>query len=148
MAHHEEEKKLKLDKKMIADARKDVDICMMTTISAQGRLHSRPMSNNKEVEWDGTTWFFAEVDSSQVQEIESNPNVNLGYSRPDKILFVSLTGRGSIVRDDEQKKEHWHKELKMWFPDGPEDDNLVLIRVDANYIYYWSKKGEGDLDLS
>jgi len=147
MAHHEEEQKLKLDKKMIADVMKDVDICMMTTVSTDGRLHNRPMSNNKDVEWDGKTWFFAYADSSQVQEIERNPNVNLGYSRPDKIIFVSLTGSGAIVRDDLQKKKHWHKELKMWFPNGPEDDKVVLICVDAQYVYYWSKKGDGGLEL-
>ena len=59
-----------------------------TTVATTGRLHSRPMSNNKEVEWDGDTWFFASADSSQVQEITRNPNVNLGYSRPDKIIVV------------------------------------------------------------
>lgn len=147
MAHHDADKKITLDRKTVADVMKDVDICMMTTVSTEGHLHSRPMSNNKEVEWDGKTWFYAFADSSQVREIERNPNVNLAYARPDKILFVSLTGRGAILRDDNLKKEHWHKDLKMWFPDGPEDDKVVLICVDANYVYYWSKKGEGDLNL-
>jgi general stress protein 26 len=97
MAHHQADQKIDIDKKMLVDVMKRVDICMMTTVATTGSLHSRPMSNNKDVEWDGDTWFFAYADSSQVQEIVHNPNVNLGYSRPDYIIFVSLTGSGTIV---------------------------------------------------
>ena len=35
-----------------------VDICMLTTVDERGDLHSRPMSNNREVEFDGDLWFF------------------------------------------------------------------------------------------
>lgn len=148
MAHdHTEEKKVDLTPKKLAETMKKVDICMMTTVAANGNLHSRPMSNNKDVEWDGDTWFFAQTDSSQVREIQANPNVNLGYARPDKIIFVSLTGHGEIVHDEALKKELWHKDLAMWFPNGPEDPNVALIRVRASYAFYWSKEGEGELHL-
>lgn len=150
MAHHHAEKmgkKVDLDKKKLADVMKHVEFCMMTTVAMTGRLHSRPMSNNKDVEWDGDTWFFAQADSSQVQEIARNPNVNLGYARPDKMVFVSLTGEASIVNDLAKKKELWYKALDFWFPNGPEDPAVVLIHVDGQYAYYWSKEGEGELDL-
>ena len=147
MAHHQEDKKVELTKKMLVDVMKKVDIAMMTTVATTGRLHSRPMSNNKDVEWDCDTWFFAYADSSQVQEIARNPNVNLGYSRPDKMIFVSLTGNGEIVNDLAKKKELWYKALDFWFPNGPEDPAVVLIRVAGQYAYYWSKEGEGELDL-
>ena len=147
MAHHQEHKKVEVTKKKLVDVMKHVEFCMMTTVAATGRLHSRPMSNNKDVEWDGDTWFFTYADSSQVQEIAANPNVNLGYSRPDKMVFVSVTGSGSIVNDLVKKKEHWYKALDFWFPNGPEDPAVVLIHVAGEYAYYWSKEGEGDLDL-
>lgn len=148
MAHdHSELKRVDLTPKKLADTMKHIDICMMTTIAPNGDLHSRPMSNNKDVEWDGDTWFFAQSDSSQVQEIQANPNVNLGYARPDKMVFVSLSGRGEIVRDEGRKKDLWYKALEFWFPDGPEDPNVVLIRVHAGYAFYWSKEGEGELHL-
>ena len=148
MAHdHSELKRVDLTPKKLADTMKHIDICMMTTIAPSGDLHSRPMSNNKDVEWDGDTWFFAQSDSSQVQEIQANPNVNLGYARPDKMVFVSLSGRGEIVRDEGRKKDLWYKALEFWFPDGPEDPNVVLIRVHASYAFYWSKEGEGELHL-
>ncbi len=148
MAHHNEEKKLRLNKKMLSDVMKDIDICMMTTVGAYGHLHSRPMSNNRNVEWDGDTWFFSYADSSQVKETEKESNVNLAYAVPDDIVFVSVTGKGEIVKDDAKKKELWYDELERWFPEGPEDNNVVLIKVSGRKVLYWSKEGDGELDLS
>ena len=143
----QEERKIKLSKKMLAEVMKDIDICMMTTVGAYGHLHSRPMSNNRNVKWDAETWFFSYIDSSQVQQIQSNANVNLAYAVPDDIIFVSVTGRGEIVKDDAKKKELWYDDLEMWFPNGPEDDKVALIKIDAKLVYYWSKEGDGELQL-
>ena len=147
MAHHSQEKKLKLSKKTLADEMKKIDFCMMTTVGAYGRLQSRPMSNNRNVTWEGDTWFFSYGDSSQVKDVERDANVNLAYALPDEILFISLTGRGEIVRDDEKKKELWYKDLERWFPKGPEDDNVVLIKVEGKHAAYWSKEGDAELAL-
>lgn len=147
MAHHNEDKKVRVSKKMLSDIMKEIDICMMTTVGAYGHLHSRPMSNNRNVDWDGDTWFFAYHDSSQVKETERESNLNLAYSQPDDVIFVSVTGKGEIVKDDEKKKELWYDELERWFPDGPEDNKVVLIKVAATRAYYWSKEGDGELEL-
>ena len=143
----QEERKVQLTKKKLADIMKDIDICMMTTVGAYGHLHSRPMSNNRNVTWDGDTWFFAFADSSQAQETEREPNVNLAYAVPEKIIFVSVVGRGEIVKDDTKKKELWYDELERWFPNGPEDDNVVLIKVSGKEAFYWGKDGDGELKL-
>lgn len=147
MAKQQESEKVSLSKKMLAEIMKDIDICMMTTVGTYGHLHSRPMSNNRNVTWDGDTWFFSRSDSSQVREIERDANVNLAYSVPDKILFVSVTGRGDILKDDKKKKELWYDELERWFPEGPEDNDIVLIRVKGRKAYYWGKDGDGELEL-
>jgi general stress protein 26 len=147
MATSQDDKKMKLSKKMLAEVMKDIDICMMTTVGARGYLYSRPMSNNRNVTWDGDTWFFAYADSSTVKETEHEPNVNLAYAVPTEIVFVTVTGRGEIVKNDAKKKELWYDDLQQWFPDGPEDDKLVLIKVAGKYAHYWSKEGEGELEL-
>src|SRR5690606_33447577 len=99
MAQQQEDKTVKLDKKSLAKTMKEVDFCMMTTLQANGQLNSRPMSNNKNVDWDGDTWFFAFKDSTQVKETQENSNVNLSYAVPKQILFISLKGRGEIVEE-------------------------------------------------
>lgn len=147
MAQDEQGGKIRLSKKRLAEIMKEIDFCMLTTVGAYGHLHSRPMSNNRNVEWDGDTWFFSFADSSQVREIEKEPNVNLNYSRPEEIEFISLKGKGSIVKNDDKKRELWYDDLKRWFPDGPEDNNVVLIRVTGTHVWYWGKEGDGELDL-
>ena len=121
MAHEQEDERLDLDKKTVAKTMKEIDFCMMTTVRSNGELNSRPMSNNTNVEWDGDTWFFAFKDSSQVEETQGNDRVNLTYSAPEEVLFISLKGRGEIVDDVAKKKELWYDDLERWFPDGPED---------------------------
>lgn len=143
----EEEKKVRVSKRMLAGLMKEMDFCMMTTVDAGGRLCSRPMSNNRDVSFDGDNWFFAFADSQQAQQIQANPAVNLAYSQPDEILFISLVGTGEIVRDDRKKKKLWHKDLERWFVNGPEDDNVILIKVSAQHATYWGKDGEGEADL-
>jgi general stress protein 26 len=139
--------KISLTKEMVSEAMKKVDFCMMTTLGTQRGMHTRPMSNNKNVEWDGDTWFFSAADSSLVQEITDNPKVNLSYSQPKDILFITLSGDGEIVTDVDKKKELWDDELKTWFPEGPESEGVVLIKVMSKSAHYWSKEGEGELAL-
>jgi general stress protein 26 len=140
-------KKLKLNKKMLTKVMKDLDFCMMTTKGVRGRLHSRPMSNNRNVDWDGDTWFFSYADASQVKEIKRDKSVNLSYAVPDDILFVSLVGNAQIVKDDAKKKELWYDDLARWFPKGPEDKKVVLIKVEAKLAQYWGKEGDAELAL-
>jgi general stress protein 26 len=137
----------KVGKKELARLMKKIDFCMMTTVAEDGELHSRPMSNNDEVEWDGDTWFFAQNDSSQVEQISRNPQVNLAYALPRRMVFISVQGKARIVQDPVKKKELWRPMLRMWFPDGPEDDKLVLICVEGEKAVYWGKDGEAYVEL-
>lgn len=146
-AHLDAAEKVDLTPAKLAKIMQKIDFCMMTTVADDGALHSRPMSNNRNVEWDGDTWFFADADSSQAREVQRNPNVNLGYADPDDIVFISVTGRGEIVNDTALKKEYWFKDLERWFPNGPEDLNVALIKVSGRNVYYWSKQGDGALEL-
>lgn len=147
MAEQQGDSKVKLNKAKLAETMKQIDFCMMTTVEADGQLHSRPMSNNTNVEWDGETWFFAYQDSSQVQELRANRQVNLAYAVPQEILFISVKGRGEIVEDTAKKQELWYDDLERWFPNGPEDESVVLIKVVGEYASYWSKEGDGEINL-
>jgi general stress protein 26 len=44
---------------------------------------------------------------------------------------VSITGRGTVVRDRAKAKELWTELHRAWFPDGLDDPNLALLRVDV-----------------
>ena len=129
------------DTRRIAELLKDIDICMLVT-RADGTVRGRPMSNNGKVEYDGDSWFFSYRDSPKIQQIEADPNVELAYIATDKGTWISIEGTAQVIEDDERKKDLWEKGLEQWFKDGPEDDNVVLVKVSADRIHAWAQGEE------
>ena len=80
---------------------------MLTTMDSSGRLNSRPMSTNKNVEFDGDIWFFTYGDTPKVHEIENKPYVNVAFADPKSQTYVSLSGRAELVRDKAKIAELW-----------------------------------------
>jgi general stress protein 26 len=134
--------------KKVAQLMRDLDFCMLTTHTKRGSLHTRPMSNNGEVEFDGDVWFFSAADSRKVREIETTPRVHLSYVDLDRWRFVWMTGRARIVQDPKKKQELWFDELRRWFDGGPESNGVVLIKVTPLIVSYWTKKDEGELRIT
>jgi len=112
-----------------------IDFCMLTTING-GQLRSRPMSTQEFGE-GGELWFFTSDDTHKVDEIEADNRVNAAYSKPDDNVYVSVSGRASIVKDREKMEELWNPILKAWFPDGLEDPTLCLLKVSVEEAEYW-----------
>ena len=126
------------DTRKVADLLKDARFGLFTTISPEGRLMSRPMAM-QEVEFDGDLWFFTDRDSSVVAQVHHRPAVNVTVA--DSSEWVSLNGTASVVEDAEKKRELWNKVVEAWFPNGPEDPAVCLLRVEAASAEYWDSPG-------
>jgi len=122
----------------VAGLLKDERIGLFTTIAPDGTLISRPMAM-QEVEFDGDLWFFAERSSRKVAHITANPQVNVSTSGSSS--WVSLTGHAVVIDDLEKKRQLWNTVVEAWFPDGPEDPDVVLLRVEAASAEYWDSPG-------
>jgi general stress protein 26 len=122
---------------------KEIDFGMLTTLEADGTLHSRPMSTNGEVEFDGDLWFFTYGSSHKVFEIEHEHQVNVSFANPKQQSYVSVSGVASIVRDKKKIEELWRPSLQVWFPDGPQTADIALIQVKATRAEYWDSPGSG-----
>ena len=112
----------------VAELLKASRTAFLTTTAPDGTLVSRPMAV-QEVEFDGDLWFVATRDSRKVAHIGTHEDVNVTVSSND--VWVSLTGRAAVVDDDDKKREIWNAGIEAWFPNGPEADDIVLIKVDA-----------------
>ena len=112
-----------------------IDFCMLTTING-GQLRSRPMST-QEMDDDGDLWFFTSDETHKVDEIETDSRVNAAYSKIDGNLYVSVSGRASLVKDRQKIEELWNPILKAWFPEGLDDPTLSLLRVSIEEAEYW-----------
>ena len=131
----------------IAKLMRDLDFCMLTTTAEDGSLRSRPMSNNGEVEFDGDVWFFSASDSRKVEDIESTPFVELSFADPKRFLFISMSGEASIVRNVAKKQELWMEDLERWFEEGPDSDEIVLIKVTPAVVAYWNGEENEEITL-
>ncbi len=113
-------------------------MAMLTTRAPDGTLMSRPMAL-QEVEFDGDLWFFADAGSRKVAHLAADPQVNVTVGGAS--TWVSLTGLGQVVRDDAKKRELWSSVVEAWFPDGPDADHVVLLRVEGWSAEYWDTPG-------
>ena len=126
------------DTRKVAELIKGERFAFLTTVAPGGKLTSRPMTL-QEVEFDGDLWFFAERGSHPVDHIATNSQVNVGVGSGG--TWVSLTGSATVVDDVAKKKELWNGGVEAWFPQGPEDPSVVLIKVDGDSTEYWDSPG-------
>lgn len=117
----------------------EVNVCMFITNNAtndHNHDHTRPMATI-EVEKDGTLWFFTDIRSIKVEEVSQQHNVHLTYAHPGKESYLDVWGNAEIVTDRNQIKDKWSTMVKAWFPNGPEDPNVALLKVQPRDVYYW-----------
>ncbi|HSK73073.1 MAG TPA: pyridoxamine 5'-phosphate oxidase family protein [Pyrinomonadaceae bacterium] len=119
----------------LRDLIRDIDTAMLTTIDG-GVLRSRPMQT-QEAEFDGDLWFFTSSKTHKIEEIEKDNRVNVTYASPDNNIYVSVSGRAEISRDRAKIEELWNPVYKAWFPEGLDDPNLILLKIDAEQAEYW-----------
>jgi len=116
---------------------KAIDFCMLTTLAEDGSLHSRPMSNNGQIEPNGDLWFFTYADSAKVAEVDLVEQVNVSFSAPDKQRYVSMSGTAQTLRDHTKMQELWKPELKAWFPKELDEPEIALLKVTVVRAEYW-----------
>jgi general stress protein 26 len=115
---------------------KDLRFPMFTWQDEHGRLLSQPMTQ-QQVDEDGGIWFYTSTLSSLWECIARQPQVNLGFADQEHSLYVSVSGTAERVVDRERIRAMWNAAVQAWFPAGPEDQHVVLIRVDPHSAEYW-----------
>ena len=136
----------------IAEKMKDIDFAMLTTRSDGGALAGRPMSNNREVEFDGDAFFFTCDDARTVADVERDPKVGLAYQGKSGVLgmkpfFLSVEGTAELIKDKARFAEHWRKDLGAWFKQGIDTPGLTLIKVHAERLHYWDGWESGEIEV-
>ena len=99
-------------------------------------MHSRPMATQK-TEFDGSLWFFTGLNTGKISEIDWNPEVNLSYAEASDNRYVSVSGTAEIVDDRAKMEELWSDIYKAWFPQGLDDPDLCLMKVEVTFAEYW-----------
>ncbi|MET0250377.1 MAG: pyridoxamine 5'-phosphate oxidase family protein [Sphingobium sp.] len=137
----------------LAEKMRDIDFAMLSTHTNGGQIGARPMSNNRDVDYDGDSYYFTTDDSLMVQDIERDPKVGLTFQGKAGLLhmrpfFIAVEGGAALIRDRAAFDAHWNADLDKWFEQGADTPGLVMIKVSAKRIHYWDGEDEGELDVS
>jgi general stress protein 26 len=116
----------------------DARFCMVTSTAGDGALHARPMTP-QQVTDDLEAWFFISRSSEQAVDVSQRPRVNLSFEGSSD--WLSVAGSATLVDDRRLAEEMWNPVVEAWFPEGPHDPDLVLLRVDAESAEYWKAPG-------
>ncbi len=118
----------------------DIRVALLTTVERDGRFHTRPVQT-MAVEEHRTLWFFTDWSSPKVDELHNDARVSLGYADPGRNIYAAVTGSSRLIRDYKKARELWGIEQRAYYPQGPEDERLALLRVDIDRAEYWIAPG-------
>jgi general stress protein 26 len=99
-------------------------------------MHLCPMQV-QQVDHQGCLWFFSGADSVHNRQIATDPRVHLIFGNSSKIEYLTVFGNADISKDPAKAKELWSKFVEAWFPQGPDDPNLTLLRVRPITSHFW-----------
>jgi general stress protein 26 len=114
----------------------DLRFAMVTTRAEGGHLHSRPLTA-QELDHDGVLWFLVNRSADWLSDVVLDPQVNVAFSAPEDQRWVSISARATIVDDRQRILDLWTPFVGAWFPGGPEDPDVTLLRADIEQAAYW-----------
>ncbi len=120
----------------VAGLIKGIHICMMNTAGKDGSIDSRPMAL-QNTPFDGTLWFLTRGSSEKVNEVQGDGHVTLTFAEPKDQKYVTLKGKASVSQDRGKVHDLWNEMYKAWFPGGPDDPSISVLRVDVSDGDYW-----------
>lgn len=134
-----------LNLEQLAELMREIDTCLLCTTTEGGVPAARPMSNNRQVAYDGTNWFFTWEKSRMARDVQRDSKVMVTYSG-NPGLWVAVQGDAQLVDDRDTLAKHWDPELERWFGQGIDTPGITLIKVTATRITYWTyEHGDGEI---
>lgn len=119
-----------------------IEVAMFTTRRADGHLVSRPMQT-QERESGTDLWFMTNVEAHKLDDLMSDPHVNLAYYRDGSREWVSVSGIATVSTDRDLVRELYKPDWKAWLGDeggerdgSANDPRIALILVDAQSVTY------------
>jgi general stress protein 26 len=112
-----------------------VGIAMLTTRFAGG-LRARPLEARPD-RAAGIIWFLTDARSGKDEEVAAAPDIGLVFIDAGENAYLSITGRAEILRDTGRAAEIWKSTDQVWWPGGPDDPTLRVLRVEPTTAELW-----------
>ncbi len=113
----------------------------MLGLCNDGSSHFHPMTAFCDREM-GTIWFFTRRDAELVRNMIQGGKAMFNLVSKDRDLWACIGGSLTEQHDAERIEKYWSPVVAAWFPEGKDDPELTLLRLDAEDAEVWvSNKG-------
>lgn len=119
-----------------------IEVAMFTTRRADGHLVSRPMQTQERTS-GVDLWFMTNIDTHKLDDLMTDPHVNLAYYKNRTREWVSVAGLATVSTDRELVRELYKPDWKAWLGDeggnrdgSADDPRIALILVEAESVTY------------
>ena len=115
---------------------KDLGTCMMVTTKPDGGVRARPMRGTSD-EQANAIWFFTDKDTDKDDDVRRDPRACLTFADSHAQTYVSVSGRINLIHDRDQIAAHWTEGAEIYYPNGKDDNSVVLMKFTAESGEYW-----------
>ena len=109
-------------------------VAILMNVNEEGMHIGRPMLPLL-VHNDPHLYFLTHQSSRKVTQLAVRPQV--GVSIVSTNCFVVVAGSARLSRDAALIRRLWSPTYRAWFPDGKDDREATVIRVEVERIDYW-----------
>ena len=128
----------------LLDAAETFHTAMLTTLTPEGVLQARPMT--VAAREDDIVWFVTSRTSEVARDIDKLERVNATFQ--SALQFLSVSGDATLVDDPQTIHELWNDSWAAWFPDGPTDKDIVLVRMQCSSGAHWDLRGADGINAA
>jgi len=110
-----------------------IELAMLTTVDGEARPRTRPVVLLAG-ERDGELWLLTSTTSAS-WDLEPGAAVSVAHTTVAR--WVSVAGTAECVHDPARLRDLWTDGCATWFPRGPADPELRLLRVSVSVVETW-----------
>lgn len=108
--------------------------CRSGMLDINGR--AMPMTHNLEPE-DGNIWFLTAKGTDMANAAATNEACRYILCNDGEGFYTQIEGRLASVQDQRKLDEVWSAMASLWFEEGKQDPDLVLVRMTPSEAEVW-----------
>jgi len=105
----------------------EAEFCFLITRGESEALNARLMQPFGPDD-DLTIWFGASPRSRKIREIRQDNRVTVTFEYAEEAAYATLLGEAAIKNNIEIRRRYWRESFSAFWPEGPGDDDYILIR--------------------
>ena len=105
--------------------------CFLITHGENDRCSTRLVQPIVDLD-EMIVWIGTHPGLRKVAEIKNNAHVTLAFENTKEDASLVLYGTAQIETSSAKRKRYWKYEWRLFFPNGPESDDYVVIRIEPS----------------